>query len=457
MFKLKKVHRYAGVTSGIVLIILSISGFFLNHDNWKFLYTITLPNTLLPQATIAKDTKLLNDYYVSKEDSSKRLFCGFRGVEIQESTNAPYKTTLELPCYAMVASKQNYFVATTEGIYISKNRGKTWNPFALEGNVITALSSDNDKILAVIDKKTLVLLNSHAKVESKTDVVLKKELLEHNISLGRLVRDVHYGRGLFDDGLSLLWNDISALWLILLAVTGYLLWYMIGKIRVKKSYKKPIGMLLKIHISSWVLVAVLPLVFLVITGIFLDHSKFFSSFLHKTKVSYKILPPVYSTLKEDIWSADIHNGVYRIGNRYGVYKSTDLKNWVLESKGFAYKMMHDKDAVYVSGMGASNRVYQENRWKVLENTPHMFKSIYEVGKKKDYFSSCSVNVSTPKHSDTTLYSVVLSMHDGTFFASWWVFVNDAVSLLLLLLLYTGLRLWYKHTKKRFWFFNRNSY
>lgn len=449
MFKLKKIHKYAGVTSGIVLIILSISGFFLNHDNWKFLYTITLPNTLLPQTTIVKDTRLLNDYYVSKEDSSKKLFCGFRGVQIQENTNAPYKTTLDLPCYAMVTSKQNYFVATTEGIYISKNRGKTWNPFALEGNVITALSSDNDKILAVIDKKTLVLLNSHAKVESKTDVVLKKELLEHNISLGRLVRDVHYGRGLFDDGLSLLWNDISALWLILLAVTGYLLWYMIGKIRVKKSYKKPIGMLLKIHISSWVLVAVLPLVFLVITGIFLDHSKFFSSFLHKTKVSYKILPPVYSTLKEDIWSADIHNGVYRIGNRYGVYKSTDLKNWVLESKGFAYKMMHDKDIVYVSGMGASNRILRDNTQSILERSPHMFKSIYFESNKQLFFSSSSIDLKRPKYTDTTLYSFLLSLHDGTFFASWWVFINDIVSVLLLVLLYTGLRLWYRYTKRKF--------
>ena len=74
MFKLKKIHKYAGVTSGIVLIILSISGFFLNHDNWKFLYTITLPNTVLPQATIVKDTRLLNDYYVSKEDSATREY-----------------------------------------------------------------------------------------------------------------------------------------------------------------------------------------------------------------------------------------------------------------------------------------------------------------------------------------------------------------------------------------------
>ncbi|MCF6245479.1 MAG: PepSY domain-containing protein [Sulfurovum sp.] len=446
MFRLKKIHKYAGITSGIMLILLSISGFFLNHDNWKFLYTTTLPNTILPQATIEKDKRLLNAYYVAKDEPLKRLFCGFRGVQIQIKPNSSYETTLNLPCYAMVASEENYFTATTEGIYISKNSGETWNLFALEDEVVTALSLDKEKLLAVIDKTTLVLLNKEAKVLYRTEVALQKELLDHDISLGRLVRDVHYGRGLFDDGLSLLWNDFATLWLILLAVTGYMLWYMIGKIRVKKRYKKPIGVLLKIHTSSWVLLAVFPLILLVITGIFLDHSKFFSSFLHQTKVSHKILPPVYSTLKEDIWSADIYNGIYRIGNRYGVYKSTDLKNWVLESKGFAYKMMHDKDAVYVSGMGASNRVLKDNTHSILKDSPHMFKSMYIESNKQMFFSSCSLDLDIPKYTDTTLYSFLLSLHDGTFFASWWVFVNDFVSVLLLVLLYTGLRLWYRRVR-----------
>ena len=448
MFRLKKVHKYAGVLSGIVLILLSISGFFLNHDNWKFLYGTTLPNSILPQETIDKDKRLYNTYYVDKEDTLHTLFCGFKGIDVRKDNALAYVKTLDTPCYTVVASTR-YYSATTEGIYVSDDKGFSWKPFALKGEVITALSLDADKLLAVIDKKTVVLLDAHANILHTGEVKLKKEELQHDISLGRLVRDVHYGRGLFDDGLSLLLNDFATLWLILLATTGYVLWYMIGKIRDKKSYKKPIGLLLKVHTSSWVLVAVIPLILLVVTGIFLDHSKFFSSFLHQTKVPHTVLPPVYSSLKEDIWSADMHKGVYRIGNRYGVYRSEDLKSWHLESKGFAYKMMHDKADVYVSGMGSSNRVLKQNSWKTLDNTPHMFKSIYSEAEVQKYFASSTKDVLLPASSSTTLYSVLLSIHDGTFFASWWVFVNDFVSVLLLVLLYTGLRLWYRRVKRKF--------
>ncbi|MCF6245087.1 MAG: PepSY domain-containing protein [Sulfurovum sp.] len=448
MFRLKKIHKYAGVISGIVLLLLSISGFFLNHDSWKFLYTTTFSNTMLPHATIEKDKKLYNTYYVDEENGTQKLFCGFRGVEIQENTQKNYHITLDIPCYEMVASSKAYFVATTEGIYISHDKGITWKPFALEDKVVTSLSADADKILAVIDKKKLLLLNQKGDIVDEAKVSFDKKELQHDISLGRFVRDVHYGRGLFDDGFSLLWNDFATLWLFLLASSGYLLWYAIGKIKKDKSYKKTISRLLKIHTSSWVLIAVIPLVLLVITGIFLDHSKFFAPFLHQTKVSYRLLPPVYRTLKEDIWSVDMKDGIYRIGNRYGVYKSEDLKIWHLENRGFAYKILHDNNTIYVSGMGASNRIYKNNSWKALEHTPHMFKSIYTESGQKKYFYSLS-KVTIPKHHHTTLYSVLLSIHDGSFFAPWWVFINDIASILLLVLLFTGLRLWYRHVRKLF--------
>ena len=79
----------------------------------------------------------------------------------------------------------------------------------------------------------------------------------------------------------------------------------------------------------------------------------------------------------------------------------------------------------------------------------MFKSIYREGEVNKYFASSIKGLLLPASSSTTLYSVLLSIHDGTFFASWWVFVNDFVSVLLLVLLYTGMRLWYRRVKRKF--------
>jgi uncharacterized iron-regulated membrane protein len=39
--------------------------------------------------------------------------------------------------------------------------------------------------------------------------------------------------------------------------------------------------------------------------------------------------------------------------------------------------------------------------------------------------------------------VVLTLHDGTFFAEWWIWVNDLASILLILLLITGVIRWKK--------------
>jgi len=38
---------------------------------------------------------------------------------------------------------------------------------------------------------------------------------------------------------------------------------------------------------------------------------------------------------------------------------------------------------------------------------------------------------------------MLTLHDGTFFAEWWIWVNDLASILLILLLVTGVIRWKK--------------
>ncbi|NOR56524.1 MAG: hypothetical protein GQ531_09980 [Sulfurovum sp.] len=116
-----------------------------------------------------------------------------------------------------------------------------------------------------------------------------------------------------DEGISLLGNDFSALWMSFLALSGYLLWYLICFIKYHKSFKKPLGLLLKMHASSWVLLAIISLILLAVTGIVLEHNKLFTKFLRNTQVSHTVLPPVYCSLKEDIRSIDLHEGVYRMG------------------------------------------------------------------------------------------------------------------------------------------------
>lgn len=439
MVKIYKLHKIGGLSAGFILLILGITGFFIDHDKWKFLYTTTFSN--LPQSTYAADSKLYDAYWIDKTDPQHRIVGGKRGIFESFDGGKSFIKMLLVQCHAIKADKDTLYAATADGIYMLQ--GSTWFRYLLKGEYITSLSISDKFIIAIIDKHQLVQIQKDSKSTlTKTTIKIKSSKLQESIILSRFIRDLHYGRGLFDGDISLLINDYGAIVLSFLGLSGFIIWWFIHTKKSAKSAKK----LIKYHANSLALLAIIPLIILSITGIFLDHSGLFAKFMRSITIQNSYLPPVYRSLKHDIWSVDYDEKVYRIGNRYGVYKSSNLKEWELESKGLAYKMIRKGSTLYVSGMGAPNRIYQNN-WKILKNTPHMFKDIVYLEGKNTYFSTHNKFFTLPKFQDVTLYSFFLTLHDGTFFSSWWIWLNDYASLILLLLLVTGTMRWYK--KKNF--------
>jgi len=425
MVKLFKIHKYSGLFAGVVLFILAITGFFLDHKNWSFMYDIHFEN--VPVSVYANEKKLIEAYWIDPKDEDHVVVGSRRGVfEKHEDT---FEKKLNLQCLALRSDKDTLYAATSAGIYILQN--DQWKLFALENEFVNAISIKNEKLLASVDKKDLLLLDLKGNTLSRTKVLINEDELHHDIKLARFVRDLHYGRGLFDGVLSLLINDYGAIILSVLSFTGYLIWFMIKKKKAKVSRK-----LIKIHANILVIIALIPFVILAITGIFLDHSKLLGSFMRSVTISHTILPPVYDSLQEDIWSVDLDTNVYRIGNRYGVYESKNFKEWKLVNKGFAYKMKHIENALYVSGMGAPNRVFKNETWFMFPKTPHMFKDISIID-GETIFLAHKHSLELPEVNDVSLYALLLSLHDGTFFSSWWVWINDIMAILLLVLGVTG--------------------
>ncbi len=386
----KKIHKVSGIFAGAVLLLLAVTGFFINRDSWNFLYTVNAPNYILPARVIAEGNRLNEVFLIDKEEGNHVISAGQRGVFVSNDNGKKYMKTLSLPCYSIRQNiaASHYYAATSDGIYLSKDKGNTWEPFALSNKIVNALSLHNDKLFASINKSVVALINDKGEMLLETPVYIPENQLNHNISLSRFVRDIHYGRGLFDNGWSLLINDVSALFLFFLAISGYSIWYFIRQIKGKNNNRaRQVKLFMKLHSSIMSLIVVIPIVLLTLTGIALDHADYFSSFLRSTSISSSHLPPVYHSLREDIWSVDIYKDVYRIGNRYGVYKSEDLASWKLENKGFAYRMKRLNNQLFVSGMGAPNRLYdKDDNWHILRNTPHMFKDVNLVKSKPEYFN-----------------------------------------------------------------------
>jgi len=439
MKKLFKIHKFAGLTAGLVLLTLGLTGFLLDHKNWSWLYEVKVNNSFLPQSTIKKEAKL---YQTHLEAFGKTFVATGRGIYTKQANIQ--KISLDIPTHNILFNSrtQTLFAATSEGIY-SKNINKPWAIMALEGSYVNAMSMSGETIFASVDKKELFLVDTKtAEVTSVAQPDIKFET--RDISLSRFVRDLHYGRGLFDDGWSLLLNDIAALYLILLAASGYVMFAIIRKqrkgLKTKKHWLKP---LTKLHANPVTLFLIIPFFILLVTGVFLDHNSFFRGFLKSTKVPSSIQPPVYESLHEDIWSIDYDGKSFKIGNRFGIFASDDLKQWKEVSKGFAYKMMRHNNKLYVSGMGAPNRIQVEDgSFSVLPKTPHMFKSIQENEVLK-YYRSLPL-----KYENTSLYTILLTLHDGTFFASWWIWINDYAALMLLILFITGST---RYAVKKRWF------
>lgn len=445
MVKIYKIHKYAGVSAGILLLMLAITGFLLDHDNWNFLYTTTFKTD--SKSLLQKDKRLFESYLVDKANEEHIIVATKRGIYESDNKGLEFHRSLKIQTMDIERSHDTLYAATSDGIYKSTLIG--WKNIFLEGKYINAFSIHENTIIAIEDKKYLYVIDISTKsILKKTKVFISQDALQDDIKLSRFVRDLHYGRGLFDDGFSLLLNDYATLFLFFLALSGYYIFYLIKKKKSAHISRK----LIKIHANIFAIFASFFLIILAITGIFLDHSNGLAKFMRSINIPHSILPPIYSSLKEDIWSVDYDGKDYRIGNRFGVYKSDDLKTWEQESKGFAYKMMREEDKLYVSGMGAPNRLLEDDFYTVLAHTPHMFKSILSLENATHYISYNTKNVLLPNYKDITLFSIILALHDGSFFSSWWVWINDGAAIALILLSLTGTYRWYKkmyHKKASF--------
>jgi len=442
MVKLFKLHKFFGLSAGLVLLVLGVTGFFIDHKQWDFLYTTTFEN--VPNSTYTEDKKLFEAYLVDSDDTEHIIVGGKRGIYETFDDGDTYSKMSNLQCLAIRKDSSATYAATSDGVY--KLQGEKWIPYALKGSYTNSLAITEKFIVTTIEKHNLVVIKREdASIVSDTIVEIDSSKLKDDIKLSRFVRDLHYGRGLFDGDISLLINDYGAIILSFLALSGYLIWWLIHtKKRAKLSRK-----LIKWHANSFAVISLIPLIILVITGIFLDHSGGLKKFMNSVTIPNVILPPVYSSLKHDIWSVDFDGTTYRIGNRYGVYKSQDLKEWEQESKGLAFRMIRLNDILYVSGMGSANRIY-DGKWNYLQGAPFMFRDVYNYDDEVKYFTYRDYEGNMPEFEDATLYSALLTMHGGIFFAPWWKWVNDFVSIALLILGLTGTIRWLhkKRLKKK---------
>lgn len=449
-------HKWLGLSLGSILLLLGLSGFFLNHDGFRLLWDIRISDTFLPNSISQHKQSGFTSYKIDA-NNPQHIMAGSRmGLFVSWDGGQHFQTTLAQQVLAIepeqTPTQQNFqilYTATSTGIYRSTDGGMQWQIFALAGKNVESLTHFNGQLFAVVDKHDVWQVNTTTQVTQALSLLaIPQAVLPTEISLGRLVRDLHYGRGLFDSDLSLYINDASAILLVFFGVSGWVIFLSIRRIRTKKTVNRPrFKVWVKTHSHGIMLWTILPILLLLVTGIFLDHSKAFQSVLNQTKLNTAYLPPVYRSLQHDIWGFDFDGTHYRLGNRLGVFKSTDLQHWSLDSAGFAYQLKRVGSQLVVCGMGAPSRVLTATGWQVLSNAPHMPRDVYQQQGAWHYLNMHDHSTLLPTTNSTPLYWVLLGLHDGSLLAEQWVWVNDAAVLAALLLFITGFIKWRrKHTR-----------
>lgn len=447
-------HKWAGLGFGLILFILGLSGFFLNHDNFDFLWTWEIDNRYLPESFHSDPARLVETYRTVPEDPDIRFAGSRKGLYVSHDGGQTFAKSLPIQTLALEPRRKNQvddysviFAATTNGVYQSSDLGKQWTQVALDKQVVTGLSVYDEQLFAVVDKRKIVHIDPTSGISSALAIPnIPMNLFPDTVSLSRLTRDLHYGRGLFSGDSSLIINDAVGFLFIFLGLGGLIIYILVRRIRSKQSVNRPFfNTFVRAHSNVWVLLMLLPVLIILVTGVLLDHSKLLRDFMKNTTFSIRVLPPVYRDLSTDIWGVDVNGQRLLLSNRLGVFEYSESQGWKLASKGFGYRVKRLNDEIYISGMGSPNRRLKDGHWEILKTTPHMPRDFYLENGEVNFFSSRTPEPPPlPINSQTSFYEVMLALHDGRLFRGNAVFINDAASIAALLLFITGFIKWRKH-------------
>ncbi len=381
------IHKWAGLIGAAWLAVLGLTGFFLDHDSWRWLMQNKSPAFLTPASLDANSARGVARYLqIDPSDRAIQVAGGPRGLWKSRDGGTTWTTTRFLdgdhPQILAIepdpsAGWNLLWFASDNGVYVSNDKGATAQQTTLKGEYVTSLAAGSapDEMLAVIDKSKVVRFKTDepAKVEAIELGPLGQESRPIDVQLNRFVRELHFGKGVVGSLTSLVMNDIGGLGMFILSLTGLLYW---GLPKWWKHRAKSVGAaskgtkavrrstivwLFRAHSATLGIASVLMLTYLAVTGIFIGHSRELGDWMKATRIPQAYLTPAFGGSSWAGWIDAIVAypglpGAFTIGNRVGMFTTVDYgQSWAREEDakgkpvGAATRLRRIGDKVLVSG------------------------------------------------------------------------------------------------------------
>ena len=480
------IHKWMGLIAAFWLIILGATGFLLDHrDTWRWLWQSGVSEIWINNAVVDKSKKgQIRLYQINPNKPEQHVAGGLTGLWWSDNAGKNWLRTMfigaeKAPMISTVLfnSENKLWIASDDGLWLSVNDGKSARQVGLKGLWISSLSITRTILTGVVERTRIFNYSIETKQFKFLEIKhINTASLPEAISLSRFTRDIHYGRGIFDIPLSLLWNDLSAIAMIVLPLSGFLFYWLpkrwrrnIHKKKITHKYKKQsMRWLFRLHGPTFGLLSAIPFIYLSLTGILLDHAKELRGWMKSIQVTRSFQTPVYD-LKN--WQGEIYGIVnyvgnptkFSIGTRLGLFTTEDNgKKWqrdkVLGSKAlFVWTLRRHGNNIYIGGMGEPNMMkLGEQPWLPIKGVGHMpsditidnnsniiWKSRHGLmsGNTKDDFTHQHTHL--PVTDYVPWFYVMNGFHSGMLIHTQWKWINDLVSVLAIFLVITGLIRWWR--------------
>ena len=481
---LLSLHKWAGLTAGAWLLVLGVSGILLDHDEWRWQRQMTVPESWL-SARVARLLPATVMRYVAVDEARPQRWLGGseRGLWLTDdgggswsSVEFPGDETPQVLRFARPSdgSLGGIILATDDGLWRTTREGRGVERFALAGMRIDSLTtgSNADELIGVVDHDRIfhISRSDPSRISWLEPERVAISGLPESVGVYDFVFDLHFGYGLFGRTASTLINDFGGLAFAALAASGFLYWWLPWRWRRQRgpapqTRRITHRLLYRTHATVFGLLALVPILYLSLTGIVLNHVVGFGNWAQGRYLERAALPPVYQyhSLDEEIEQLVAYPGQpdkLSVTTRLGLLHTSDGgKTWQADAatgpSGGNLFRVQDR-VLFSNNRGAQmQRIDGEANWTALRGPTTMVSDgvfadgVLHLKNSKGFYREIApsefelTDMQSPALAGATFYLFMVDVHTGNVFHPQFKWANDLAGVLAVLLVLSGPILWWR--------------
>ncbi len=482
---LRRIHRWLGLAAALWLTVLGATGVVLDHPDWRIPNQATVPESWgSPDLTRFIRVTYMRHILVDPRDEQRWLGGSERGlwssgdgggtwtaVRFDELDHSPQ-------ILGLAHDPGGPAIATDDGLWRISPDGIATR-VALGGEVVTSISrnSRDGELVGVTDRSRVFFFRPAQNEVDWRETAAIEPVISGEVPLSRYILNMHFGHGLFEGAAGVLINDFAGLALVILSLSGFLYWFMQRRWR-----KRPgtVSVARKRTITSWLfrshapiigLLALVPIFYVSVTGIFGNHIRAIYQWADSVSVPAAVVPAGFSMRSldgdvQDVVAVPGTSGDLLLVTRKGLYRSTDdAQTWKRHNTlpiqkadyGNSLNLFRVDDVLFVgAGLDASYySVDHGQSWSLVEGPftgissgsrcggDWCLKNSQGVFRGAAPGSVVKTDVNPPPLTGMPLFLFLADIHTGHAIHPAFPWVSDVLTFFALVLVVTGPFLWWR--------------